>query len=197
MVKILYVASKNAGKIKEYKKMLSKVNCNLLMQPESIEVDEDGKTFKENAQKKASQIALKTKNYAIADDSGLCIDALGGSPGIYSSRFDVNDQKRILKVLKELDGEKNRTAFFIAHICLSDPLGKVILNAEAKCFGNILIEPRGKDGFGYDPIFEEINSKLSFAEMTDDIKEFYSHRGRALKKIIPALYQLFQANSLE
>jgi len=191
MEKILYVASKNAGKIREYKKMLSKINCNLLMQPESIEVVENGKTFEENAKIKASEVSLKTSSYAIADDSGLCIEALGGRPGIYSSRFAVNDQKRIERVLEELDGEKKRSAFFIAHICLADPLGNIILNSEAKCFGNILLEPRGKDGFGYDPIFEEITSKLSFAEMSDEIKDFHSHRGKALTNIIPDLVKIF------
>jgi len=191
MEKNLYVASKNGGKIKEYKKMLNIINCKLMMQPEFIEVTEDGKTFEENAKKKASEVSLKTNNYSIADDSGLCIEALGGVPGIYSSRFAVNDQKRIERVLKELLGEKERKAFFIAHVCLADPCGEIILQSEAKCFGNILLEPRGEDGFGYDPIFEEINTKLSFAEMSSDTKEFYSHRGKALRKLIPDLANIF------
>ena len=191
MEKILYVASKNQGKIKEYRKMLSILNCKLLMQPENIEVNEDGNTFEENAMKKASEVSLKTNNYAIADDSGLCIEALDGKPGIYSSRFAENDQKRIERVLKELNGEKKRNAFFIAHVCLADPYGKIILHSEAKCFGNILFEPRGEDGFGYDPIFEEVNLRLSFAEMSNDLKELPSHRGRALKKMIPDLAKIF------
>ena len=192
MEKNLYIASKNAGKIKEYKKLLNTINCKLLMQPQFIEVIEDGKTFEENAKKKASEVSLKTNNYAIADDSGLCIEALGGMPGVFSSRFAVNDRKRIERVLKELQGEKKREAFFIAHVCLSDPFGKIILQSEETCVGNILLEPRGEDGFGYDPIFEEINSKLSFAEMSSDMKDFYSHRGKALKKIIPDLSNIFK-----
>ncbi len=191
MEKILYVASKNQGKIREYKKMLINLNCKLLMQPELIEVNEDGKTFEENATKKATEVSLKTNSFAIADDSGLCIDALGGKPGIYSSRFAENDQKRIERVLKELDGEKKRDAFFIAHVCLADPSGKVILHSEAKCFGNILLKPRGNDGFGYDPIFEETQSKLSFAEMSNEVKEFHSHRGKALRKMIPDISNIF------
>ena len=191
MEKILYFASKNQGKIREYRKMLSILNCKLLMQPEHIEVNEDGNTFEENAMKKASEVSLKTNNYAIADDSGLCIEALDGKPGIYSSRFAENDQKRIERVLKELNGEKNRNAFFIAHVCLADPCGKIILHSEAKCFGNILFEPRGEDGFGYDPIFEEVNLRLSFAEMSNDLKELHSHRGKALKKMIPDLAKIF------
>ena len=191
MNKNLIVASKNQGKIKEYKKMLSQLKCKLLVQPKSLEVKEDGLTFKENAIKKACQISKLTNNYSIADDSGLCIEALDGRPGIYSSRFAENDQKRIEKVLKELKGKEKRTAFFIANICLSSPDGIVILQSEAKCHGNIVLRPRGNNGFGYDPIFEENSSKLTFAEMNNVLKDSYSHRSRALKKIIPELIKIF------
>ena len=190
-MKKLYLASKNPGKIEEYKKLLLDVNCQLLLQPESIEVEENGFTFRENAIKKASEVSKKTNNYAIADDSGLCIDALDGNPGIYSSRYAENDKKRIERVLTELDGEENRSAFFIANICVCSPDGKVILESEAKCFGNIILKPRGKSGFGYDPIFEELSSKLTFAEMNNNLKDLCSHRGKALKKIIPQLLKIF------
>ncbi len=190
-MKRLYLASKNQGKIEEYKKLLLDVNCQLLLQPESIEVEENGTTFRENAIKKASEVSRKTGNYAIADDSGICIDALDGMPGIYSSRYAENDQKRIERVLTELDGEENRGAFFIANICVCSPNGDVILESEAKCFGKIIHKKRGKSGFGYDPIFEELSSKLTFAEMNNEIKELYSHRGKALKQIIPQLLKYF------
>ena len=190
-MKKLYLASKNLGKIEEYKKLLLDVNCQLLLQPESIEVEENGITFRENAIKKASEVSKKTRNYAIADDSGICIDALDGRPGIYSSRYAENDKKRIERVLTELDGEENRSAFFIANICVCSPNGNVILESEAKCFGNIILNPRGKSGFGYDPIFEELSSKLTFAEMNNDLKDLCSHRGKALKKIIPNLVKIF------
>ena len=190
-MKKLYLASKNQGKIQEYKKLLLDINCQLLLQPESIEVEENGFTFKENAIKKASQVSKKTGNYAIADDSGICIYALDGMPGIYSSRYAENDQKRIERVLTELDGEENRVAFFIANICVCSPNGNVILESEAKCFGNIILKPRGKSGFGYDPIFEELSSKLTFAEMDNELKDLCSHRGKALKKIIPQLLKIF------
>ena len=190
-MKRLYLASKNKGKIEEYKKLLLDVNCELLLQPEYIEVEENGVTFRENAIKKASEVSIKTGNYAIADDSGICIDALNGKPGIYSSRYAENDQKRIEKVLTELHGEENRGAFFIANICVCSPNGNVILESEAKCFGNIILKPRGKCGFGYDPIFEELSSKLTFAEMNNEYKDLCSHRGKALKKIIPQLLRIF------
>ena len=189
-MKKLYLASKNQGKIEEYKKLLLNVNCQLLLQPESIEVEENGITFRENAIKKAREVSKKTKNFAIADDSGICIDALDGKPGIYSSRYAENDQKRIERVLHELDGEKNRGAFFIANVCVCSPTGNVILESEAKCFGNIILRPRGNSGFGYDPIFEELSSKLTFAEMNNELKDLCSHRAKAVKKIIPQLLNI-------
>ncbi len=190
-MKNLYLASKNKGKIEEYKKLLAGVNCNLLLQPESLEVQEDGLTFRDNAIKKASQVSRKTNNFSIADDSGICIEALGGKPGIYSSRYAENDQKRIERVLRELDGVQNRSAFFIANICVCSPNGEVIIESEAKCHGNIILNPRGKSGFGYDPIFEESSTRLTFAEMNNDIKDYCSHRGKALKKIIPHIIEIF------
>ena len=190
-MKNLYLASKNKGKIEEYKKLLAQVNCRLLLQPESLEVEEDGLTFRDNAIKKASEVSRKTNNFSIADDSGICIEALDGKPGIYSSRYAENDQKRIERVLKELDGVQNRSAFFIANICVCSPNGEVIIESEAKCYGNIILNPRGKGGFGYDPIFEESSTRLTFAEMDNDIKDSCSHRGKALKKIIPDLIEIF------
>jgi XTP/dITP diphosphohydrolase len=190
-MKNLFLASKNKGKIEEYKKLLAGVNCKLLLQPESLEVEEDGLTFRDNAIKKASEVSRKTNNFSIADDSGICIEALGGKPGIYSSRYAENDQKRIERVLKELDGVQNRSAFFIANICVCSPNGEVIIESEAKCHGNIILNPRGKSGFGYDPIFEESFTRLTFAEMNNDIKDSCSHRGKALKKIIPDLIEIF------
>ena len=190
-MKKFYLASKNPGKIEEYKELLLNVNCELLLQPESIEIEENGITFRENAFKKASEVSIKTRNYAIADDSGICIDALDGKPGIYSSRYAENDQKRIERVLHELDGEKNRSAFFIANICVCSPNGEVIIESEAKCYGNIILNPRGKGGFGYDPIFEERSTRLTFAEMNNVIKDSCSHRGKGLKKIIPDLLEVF------
>ena len=190
-MKNLFLASKNKGKIEEYKKLLAGVNCKLLLQPESLEVEEDGLTFRDNAIKKASEVSRKTNNFSIADDSGICIEALGGKPGIYSSRYAENDQKRIERVLRELDGVQNRSAFFIANICVCSPNGEVIIESEAKCHGNIILNPRGKSGFGYDPIFEESSTRLTFAEMNNDIKDTCSHRGKALKKIIPDLIEIF------
>tara|TARA_Y100001978_G_scaffold203454_1_gene229447 strand:+ start:1251 stop:1829 length:579 start_codon:yes stop_codon:yes gene_type:complete len=192
MKKILYIASKNRGKISEYKKLLSRVNCELLLQPEWINVVEDGQDFRENAIKKACEVSLKTENFAISDDSGLCIDALNGRPGLYSSRFANNDFDRIKRVLLELEGEENRKAHFVASVCLTSPQGEIILDIEQKCYGNILYEGRGSNGFGYDPIFEEEVTKLTFAEMNNNLKDLYSHRGKAISRAIPKLLEIFK-----
>ena len=191
MTKILYLASRNQGKIKEYQKLLGLVNCKLVLQPDSIEVIEDGNSFKENAIKKACEVARKMKNFAIADDSGLCINALNGRPGINSSRYADTDNNRIKRVLNELREIEDRSAHFIANICLSSPEGKVILDIEAKCYGKILLKTRGNNGFGYDPIFEEVSSKLTFAEMNEEMKDKLSHRGKAIAEIIPDLVKIF------
>ena len=191
MKKLLYLASKNLGKISEYQKLLSDINCQLALQPDSIDVVETGKTFRENAAKKACEVSKKLNNYAIADDSGLCIDALNGSPGIYSSRYADNDKDRIKRVLSELEGVHDRNAYFLANVCLATPDGEIILDIEEKCFGTILLSPRGTNGFGYDPIFEEISSRLTFAEMPNYIKDNLSHRGKAIAKLIPELKKIF------
>ena len=194
MKKILYLASKNLGKISEYKKLLSDINCQLALQPDSIDVVESGKTFKENAVKKACEVSKKLNNFAIADDSGLCIDALNGSPGIYSSRYADNDRDRINRVLSELKGIDNRNAYFVANVCVATPEGEIILDIEEKCFGTILSSARGTNGFGYDPIFEELSSQLTFAEMPNYIKDKLSHRGKAIAKLIPELNKIFRNN---
>ena len=191
MKKLLYLASKNLGKISEYQKLLSEINCQLALQPDSIDVVETGKTFRENAAKKACEVSKKLNNYAIADDSGLCIEALNGNPGIYSSRYADNDKDRIKRVLSELEGVHDRNAYFLANVCLATPDGEIILDIEEKCFGTILLSTRGTNGFGYDPIFEEISSGLTFAEMSNDIKDNLSHRGKAIAKLIPELKKIF------
>ena len=188
---LLYLASKNLGKISEYQKLLSDINCQLALQPDSIDVVESGTTFRENAVKKACEVSKKLNNYAIADDSGLCIEALNGSPGIYSSRYADNDMNRIKRVLSELKGIHNRNAYFIANVCVATPEGEIILDIEEKCFGTILSSTRGTNGFGYDPIFEELSSRLTFAEMPNDIKDNLSHRGKAIAKLIPELKKIF------
>ena len=114
--------------MKNIRELLAEVNCKLLLQPESLEVEEDGLTFKIMQLKKRVKFPWKTNNFSIADDSGICIEALDGKPGIYSSRYAENDQKRIERVLRELDGVQNRSAFFIAIFVFVPQMVKWLLN---------------------------------------------------------------------
>ncbi len=149
------------------------------------EVIEDGITFEENAYKKASFTARVLGFPALADDSGLCVDALDGAPGVYSARYggdDLTDEGRCLKILEELKGEKNRNAAFECVISISVPQGHA-LTYEAKSSGTILEEPKGSSGFGYDPIFYCEEYKKTYAQLTMEEKSKISHRGKALNEV--------------
>lgn len=144
------------------------------------EIDENGSTFKENALIKAKFIAEKFNLPALADDSGLCVDALGGAPSIYSARYSGGGDRENRKLLlKNLEGVKDRTARFKSAVCLYYPDGKVIFG-EGACEGRILLEDTGDGGFGYDPIFFSDDLQKSFGEATAEEKNRVSHRFRAL-----------------
>jgi XTP/dITP diphosphohydrolase len=117
--------------------------------------------------------------WAIADDSGLQVDALGGAPGIYSARYGETDGARIDRVLRELGDNLNRQAQFVCAVAVARPDGTIAAQAEGICQGEILFNPRGADGFGYDPIFYIPEQQLTFAEMGKDTKRSISHRGKA------------------
>ena len=189
----IILASNNENKVKEMKEKLHKFNMNVISQKEAgfdIEVEETGKTFKENANIKAEAIYKLSKKPVIADDSGLEIDALDGAPGVYSHRFagdNATDEDRINKVLKLMKDvpEQKRTARFKTAVCYIDDNGeKHIFEGVAE--GIIGTEPKGFNGFGYDPIFISETGK-TFAELTREQKNEISHRGRAIKKFIEYL----------
>ena len=151
-----------------------------------IDIEETGKTFAENAFIKASTVQKLTNMAALADDSGLEVDALGGAPGVYSARYageDQNDKNNIKKLLKNMEKEENRKASFTTVLCLCYPSGKVVY-AEGKTNGEILREERGNNGFGYDPVFYSYDLKRSFGEASEEEKNAVSHRGRALKALL-------------
>jgi len=158
MIDEIVLATGNKGKIREFSGLLEGVfgriiSLNDLESPP--EVVEDGATFRENALKKARAIAAYSGKPALADDSGLAVDALGGSPGVYSARYageGATDRDNIAKLLTELGGVENRSASFVCVLALVYPDGKEI-TAEGTCEGVILTEPRGEGGFGYDPVF--------------------------------------------
>jgi XTP/dITP diphosphohydrolase len=155
-------------------------------------VDETGTSFIENARLKASQQACHLGEWTIGEDSGLCVPALGGAPGIYSARYsgenatDEMNNAKLLADMSELENDK-RNAYYVCTIALSDPTGEIHLEAEGRCWGRILKEQRGVGGFGYDPMFELREYHLTFAELGGTVKSVLSHRARALEKFTRAL----------
>lgn len=184
------VATGNPGKLKEMQVYLTPLGWDLQLKPKEIDVDETGTTFIENARLKAREVAIATNQWAIADDSGLQIDALNGAPGLYSARYGSDDQDRINRVLRELNDTDNRSAQFVCALALASPDGTISLETEGICPGKILTEPKGSNGFGYDPIFYVPAQGKTFAEMSDQQKETHSHRGIAFAQIIDKLRHL-------
>jgi XTP/dITP diphosphohydrolase len=187
MTKLLVVATGNPGKLREMQAYLADSGWELTLKPEELEIEETGDTFAANACLKASQVAQATGNWAIADDSGLQVDALNGSPGVYSARYGQTDSDRINRVLRELGTQENRQAQFVCAIAIAHPNGAIALQSTGVCHGEILHAPRGDGGFGYDPIFYVPEKQLTFAEMTPDLKKSISHRGKALTALLPQL----------
>jgi XTP/dITP diphosphohydrolase len=175
----LIVATSNPGKLKEMQAYLSDSAWELSLKPAELEVDETGNTFAANACQKASEVAIALNCWAIADDSGLMVDALNGAPGIYSARYAQTDAARIDRVLQELGNKSDRHAQFLCAVAVARPDGSIAAQAEGICRGEILTSPRGVDGFGYDPIFYVPEKQLTFAEMSKDTKRSISHRGKA------------------
>lgn len=190
MTKKLIVATTNAGKVKEMQDYLQGLDWQLELQPQDLEIEETGTTFLENACLKASSVAKILGKWAIADDSGLAIDALNGAPGVYSARYEKTNQERIDRVLKELENIDNRKAQFICMIALSNPQGEIVLTAEGNCQGEILRQIKGEKGFGYDPIFYIPEKQQTFAQMSLAEKQKISHRGKAFQALIPQLKNL-------
>ena len=185
----LVIASTNEGKIKEFQKLLEDFPFNLLTQPLGFEIEETGKTFMENARIKAIAVSKETGALSLADDSGLSVEALGGAPGIYSARYANSDNERIEKLLEELKPFPNRKAKFECALCIASG-EKVLLEVKGFCEGLITFFPRGKNGFGYDPIFEVSGLGETFAEMSYNKKKQISHRGNAFKLLKPELQNL-------
>lgn len=186
----LVVATGNPGKLEELQAYLQDLPWQLALKPHDLNIEETGQTFLENARLKATGIAVATGQWSIADDSGLAIDALGGAPGIYSARYGTTDSDRIERVLRELGSEPHRQAQFVCAIVLARPDGTIALEAEGVCPGEILHQPQGMGGFGYDPIFYVPEIGKTFAEMSPEQKHILSHRGRAFALLLPQLREL-------
>ncbi len=180
----IVLASSNPNKVNEINAIVSNRNIEFILPPEGFDPLETGETFEENSLIKAREAWELCKTWVLADDSGLCIDALNGAPGIYSARYAETPQARINRVLKEMENENTRTARFKCAMTLINPQGKVAYSYTGVCEGSIVTEQRGVNGFGYDPIFLIKNSNKTMAELSEDEKNSISHRGKALKNIL-------------
>lgn len=188
----LIIASNNAHKLTEMKAILAPFFDDVQSMREAgieHETVEDGKTFMENAVKKARELAEISGCCAIADDSGLCVDALGGAPGVYSARYSGvhgDDKANNRKLLKELEGTNDRGAHYTCAIALAWPDGR-LLTAEDYLYGEIAHDERGSNGFGYDPLFLLPERSLRTAEISPEEKNRISHRGKALRQLVEKL----------
>jgi XTP/dITP diphosphohydrolase len=189
----LIIASNNKHKIYEIKKILGEKFDSILSAREAgidHETVEDGTTFMENAIKKAREIAEISGAYALADDSGICCDALGGAPGIYSARFSGgSDEDNNALLLEKLSDKADKSAHYTCAMALCSPDGELTL-AEGYMYGAITADRRGERGFGYDPLFIPTGESRTVAEMSDEEKNAISHRGRALLLLLEKLNQI-------
>ncbi len=192
---VLVIASGNLGKVKEFRELLCNFQIQVIAKPESLEVDETGRSFKENARLKAISVANNTGEWALADDSGLSVLALSGKPGIHSARYADSDSERINRLLAEMSTCDDRRAIFVAALCVAAPKDQILIEVEGLCEGVITKAPRGESGFGYDPIFEVIPTGLTYAEMSRNQKQELSHRANAFRSLEPQFRNLIANNS--
>lgn len=188
MFNLIVLATTNQNKVREFKQFIADfpVEVKSLSDFGPLpEVIEDGSTFDENAYKKAHHYAKVLGLPAIADDSGLVVEALSGSPGVRSARYsgeDATDQDNCKKLLREMEGKENRKAYFVCVLSIAVPSGPA-LTYESQCQGTILEKPRGTSGFGYDPLFFYEPLQSTFAEISTEEKNRVSHRGKVLTEL--------------
>ena len=195
----LVLASKNQKKLAELNDILSRLGVQVCSEAEAgvdVEVEETGTTFEENSLLKAKAVMEASGMPAIADDSGLCVDALNGAPGVYSARYGgegLDDTARYRLLLENLRGQMTRTARFVSVITCCFPNGDVI-SARGECPGTISYAPMGEGGFGYDPVFFVPGLKKTFAQLSPEEKNAISHRGRALEQFKAKLEEYLKKN---
>ena len=186
------LATHNPNKVREMSAILGKLGVDVVSPGElgiTVEVEETGTTFAENAMLKAKAICEAAKLPAIADDSGLCVDALNGGPGVYSARYGgegLDDKGRYTLLLQSMRGETTRSAHFTCSIACAFPNGDT-LTAEGQCPGTIAFAPMGEGGFGYDPVFFVPELRKTFGQLTAEEKAAISHRGKALQAFTKTL----------
>lgn len=182
-IKIVF-ATGNPHKLQEINEISKGSGIEFILPPVGFDPDETGTTFEENSFIKAKEAALLSNCIALADDSGLCVEALNGEPGIHSARYADTPQARIDKLLGNLTNVANRKAKFVCAMTLVDEFGNILDKEIGECYGEIATEQSGTNGFGYDPIFLVDGYGVTMAEMSEDLKNTISHRANALAKII-------------
>jgi XTP/dITP diphosphohydrolase len=204
----LLIATANAGKVREFREMLGGDRFeygDLSEHPPVAPVEETGHTFLANACLKATGYAGHFKSWALADDSGLEVDALGGAPGVHSARWaqingtgvgDADNNATLLRQIENVPDEK-RTARFVCVLALADPGGRIILTARDSVEGRVLRSPRGSGGFGYDPLFYVESLGRTTAELSPQQKHEISHRGKALRRLKALMERIDLSAALE
>jgi XTP/dITP diphosphohydrolase len=195
----LVLGSRNKKKLGELTDLLGDLGLDLVdlsPYPNAPEVEETGTTFEENARLKATQLAPVLGEWVLGEDSGLCVPALGGQPGVYSARYagtqgdDAGNNAKLLAALTGKRGDE-RAAYYVSTAALANPAGEVVAVVEGRCWGIIGTEPKGAGGFGYDPLFIVPEYHASFGELSPRVKHALSHRGRGISKLRPVLRNLF------
>lgn len=198
---MLVLGTTNQGKVRELLELLEPfgIGCRSLAGLEAaVDVEETGSTFAENAALKATQQAVALRSWVLAEDSGLVVPTLGGAPGIHSARFSgaaaggdrgAVDERNNALLLERLAGRtgRERAAHYACHAALAAPDGRIVAVAEGRCGGLIAESPSGRGGFGYDPLFIVPEYQRTFGELAPAVKAVISHRGRAMRAILPAL----------
>lgn len=183
------IASSNAGKVEEIIAMLSPADIKLAAQPEGLVVEETGAGFAENARLKAATVARFTGEWSLADDSGLVVDALQGAPGVYSARYGPDPASRQARLLAELKGTPYRAASLVSALALADPQGRILLETEGECRGEILEQPRGT-AKGYGDVFWIRAAGRTYGELTTGQKLKFGSRGRAVRSVAADIKRL-------
>lgn len=189
-MKIVFATS-NPHKLHELNEICADSGIEFVLPSEGFAPIENGSTFEENSLIKAKEAFRVSKTYSLADDSGLCVDALDGAPGLYSASYAGTQDEKIEKLLGELKGFENRRAKFVCCVTLLDDKGEMIFQTVGECHGSIVKERKGINGFGYDPIFKADNYDCTIAELSEEEKNKISHRGKALKNFLEFMHKNF------
>ena len=180
----IVLATGNPHKLQEINEITKGSGIEFVLPSGNFDPIENGETFEQNSLIKAKEASRVSNAIALADDSGLCVEALGGEPGIHSARYDTTPQKRIDKLLKNLTRKDNRKAKFVCVMTLTDKDGNVLNQEIGECHGQIATEQYGTNGFGYDPVFVVDGYDITMAQMSEELKNTISHRANALSKMV-------------